>query len=256
MVISLTASAEARGKPSKCEPIKPEQQLTVERQQELDAAIQAGLRGVGSTSSSVSSEQKTSYSVQMLSEDALARSWYTYQLCVLKDVGAISESMHEELMRSVWGLPSESEARPSPMVGLAGQELSAETAVVAVGSTSEVPSGDRFIPADGKATVVIACAEPRPDNKGVTHTYRWSDGSFFDADSWTAVAHDVSPGRVEVSVWPVKSTLELQVESGGVYYIAGDVTQNNLVTFKRTLELVDAHEGRARLDLCKKHKRK
>ena len=89
----------------KCEKIKPAQALPVEKQVGVDTVIQAKLPGIPiKLNTDTSVDTKTEFSVKHLSDDALAKGWATYQLCILKENGTITEAMHEDAMRQLFGL--------------------------------------------------------------------------------------------------------------------------------------------------------
>jgi len=89
----------------KCESTKPAQALPTEKQLAVDTVIQAKIPGLPiKLTTDTKVEKKTEYSVKHLSDDALAKAWAIYQLCVLKENKTITQAMHEDAMRKLFGL--------------------------------------------------------------------------------------------------------------------------------------------------------
>jgi len=233
-----------------CERIKPAQQLSTETSQAVDAMIEVGVTGLGRGKVDIESDASATYDTSLLEGDALAKSWYTYQLCVLKETGAITPTMHEELMRKTWGLEPTATAQPTA-TAVEGDVGGA--AIAATGSMT-------FLPTEGAATVVLAtCPEksklgnPKPmgqitwringDKKGTTAT-----------DNGAAI--DVPAGRLALNAKYRYVTVsaadqaEMVVEAGKVHYIALDYTLKMGNVVKMDLRPVGPGEGEQILSRC------
>ncbi len=101
LLISVAQPASARR--SACDRLKPEQRLTEEKMNIIDGALHGGKYTMGA-SVELSSQAGSSVNMQLLSSDNLARSWFIYQACVLKEAGMVSEEMMDDMMRSLFGL--------------------------------------------------------------------------------------------------------------------------------------------------------
>lgn len=259
-LLALVGPAEARKPkaPEGCERIKPAQQLTAESQTAVDAYVQAGVRGIGNGTVDVETDSQTRYAVQLLSEDVLARSWYTYQLCVLKEVGAVSPDMHEALMRKLWGLePAPTPpavSQPSP--GLPEQPAQpAPAPAPAPVQPAPAPSGpaQAYAPAPGKAAVVLTCAKVGMMAKGTFPTQIGDSGVQLTA-AGTGLVRDVTPGRVQLSVGMPASKVDFIKEAGRVYYVLEDISLGGLAA-RIQLQPIDAEFAQERLSTCKRVKR-
>ena len=113
--LSLSLNSDGKRRKSNCDAIKPVQQLTAERDTDVSAAIAATMRGLGSGGGEAARTTQSTYEVRLLANDALARSWYTYQLCVLRTDGTISSAMYEEFMRVAWGAGGTPSVQSSPV---------------------------------------------------------------------------------------------------------------------------------------------
>ena len=102
------------GRIGKCEKLKPEQALPLEKQVAVDTTLRANIPGLPSVAVDNDVDTKTSFEVTLLDGDALARAWTTYQLCVLVENGTISQQIHEEAMRSILGLEPAEAPKQSP----------------------------------------------------------------------------------------------------------------------------------------------
>lgn len=196
LILALSFGAMAappKAAASVCQAIRPTQQLPAETDQAVKAAVQAGVKGVVDASISGEGSNTASYAVRLLSDDALARSWYTYQLCVLKDSGVITPAMHEELMRSVWGLTSPSAttgapAAGSPTASTAATPSSAQTATPSATSPPSMTAGSAAAPAQqlqqAVAAPAVAAQLAGPDGAGV---------DLSDANNWKVFAVGTAP---------------------------------------------------------------
>lgn len=250
--------------PDACERIKPEQQLSTETRDKVDAMIKVGVIGLGSGQGAVATESEATYDTALLTGDDLARSWYTYQLCVLKSAGAISPQMHEELMRSAWGLDPaaptvDADGTPNP----AGTSTSqVQVAPVEVGIAGG--AGLSFLPTEDRATVILAgCSEKgRLGNPKAMGTIGWRvNGNRHTASTEVGTAVDVPPGRVSLEASyrymtvGHKDLAELVVEAGKVHYIAVDYEYRMGSVASFALRPTGAGEGEQILARCKKTRR-
>lgn len=239
-----------------CERIKPAQQLSTETSKAVDTMIEAGMTGLGRAKVDLEAASSATYDTSLLDGDDLAKAWYTYQLCVLKETGAISPTMHEELMRKAWGLeatPTAVAADPATATGAAGG--------VAIAGTSSLT----FLPGEGVATVVLAqCPEKsklgNPKPPGII-TWRTNGQKRGSPQTIVGAAVDVQPGRLSLEaayryVTVSQSTSrELVVEAGKVHYIAVDYTLKMGNVSELSLRPVGPSEGEAILTRCNKTKR-
>lgn len=97
-------TAEAGRNDSACDKIKPEQRLSEERQMELQSAIDGAITGLGRASADVDSASDSKVSIQVLSEDALAKSWFIYQTCVMKEAGVLDDATAQSLVSNLMGI--------------------------------------------------------------------------------------------------------------------------------------------------------
>ncbi len=107
LAASLMLPVDAQAKKeeeSACEKIKPEQRLSEERQQELQSAIDGAITGLGRASADVDAASDSKVNIQVLSEDALAKSWFVYQTCVMKEAGLLDDETAQSLVRELMGL--------------------------------------------------------------------------------------------------------------------------------------------------------
>jgi hypothetical protein len=264
-LLALAGPAEARKPkaPEGCERIKPAQQLEAENQVAVDALVQARIAGMGGGSADIEAETKTRYAVQLLGEDALAQSWYTYQLCVLKEVGAITPVMHEALMRKLWGLEPAAPAVVSPAVVTPAVVTPAvvQPAPVAVAQPAPVqpapapPAGpaQAHAPAPGKAAVVLTCAKTNILAKGTFPT-KIGDSGVQLTSAGTALVRDVDPGRVALSVGLPASRLDFVAQVGQVHYVLKDISIGGL-SARINLQLIDAELAQDRMGSCRRVKR-
>ena len=175
LLLSLLVSAPAQAaRKGACEPLKPEQRLSEEQQRAVDAAIQGGVVGMGRGQGSVSTSAESRVELRVLSEDDLARSWFLYQTCVMRDSGLINDSTAQELVRDLMGLKPLAHVDP----GQGGQRTPAEqvgsAAIQVVGrpSTAHIyldgaPRGQlgegRVLPVEpGRHSVLIKLPGYRP----------------------------------------------------------------------------------------------
>jgi hypothetical protein len=252
LVAALALSAHARDKDA-CARIKPEQQLSTESSEALDAMIKVRVVGMGGGEGAVKTESSASYDTSLLEGDDLARAWYTYQLCVLKETGAITPTMHEELMRKAWGL--------EPTQVAAATTASGEVGGAAIAATG----GMTFLPTEGKATVVLAtCAEPRkvgaPKPPGAVW---WKiNGEKLRVPTTEGVAVDVPPGRVSLEggyrymTVSARASSEFVVEAGKVHYIAADYGYRFGNVVSMALRPASPGEGEQVLGRCLKTSRR
>lgn len=93
------------GSVKKCEKLKPDQILPVEKQSAVAQTLRAQMPGIPVRfGSETTVKTQTQYSVKHLSDDDLAKGWAIFQLCVLRENGTITAEIHEESMRKLFGL--------------------------------------------------------------------------------------------------------------------------------------------------------
>jgi len=100
----LAMSVALAGRNDPCDNIKPEQQLAAEQQRTVDTMLDVRAPGFGRGEAQVGVDGQTRFDTALLAEDDLAQGWYVYQLCVMKRDEIISASLHDELMRKLFGL--------------------------------------------------------------------------------------------------------------------------------------------------------
>lgn len=200
-----------------CAAIRPEQALSTERAVELELALQARVPGFGPAAVEGSRTVTEERAVALLEGDALAQAWFVYQLCALRASGAISESLHDSLMRQTFGL--------------AGPGATAGGGAAAVGPTAPAPIGGPvagFLASEGAATLVIAQCPERvardttPAVRGIVH-WKINEMSVMRGPA-TGFAVDLPPGRVSVAAryTSLRDQLEFTVEAGQVYALTVD----------------------------------
>ncbi len=248
-LLLLSPAHAARGVDA-CERIKPAQALPTETSEALDAMLKVRVVGMGGGEGAVSTAASASYDTSLLAGDDLARAWYTYQLCVLKDTGAITASMHEELMRKAWGLETTPTAAP---VATAEGEVGG-AAIAATGNMS-------FLPTAGKATVVLATCSPKNKinyAKPPGHLTWRINGKKSMVLTTTGLAVDVPPGRLSIEgryrymTVAAGDAQEMVVEDGKVHYIGVDYDfmMGNVKSMR--LRPLSPGEGEAVLSQCDK----
>ena len=89
---------------SQCEKMRPEQRLSDDQERALQTVLQGGMAGVASASAEVDSSNVGSTTFQVLSQDDLARAWYIYQVCVMKEAELLSDDLAEQMLAKVFGL--------------------------------------------------------------------------------------------------------------------------------------------------------
>lgn len=89
-----------------CAPLKPEQRITQDQRLAVDAALRGGLGGA-----EMSAERRVER--RLLSDDALARSWFVYQACVMRGNGLLDEQTAQALVRGLMGVEGAPEPAPS-----------------------------------------------------------------------------------------------------------------------------------------------
>lgn len=118
LLLSFTSPALARG-PAAC--VAPTQRLPGDRMTVVTAAVESRVAALGG---SAGASTATSTDTVLLSQDALARSWYIYQLCLQADSGLLSAGEYGAQLRFVLGMAPADAAHPgesSPDNGAEGQ---------------------------------------------------------------------------------------------------------------------------------------
>ena|GEM_PF-4827554 len=255
---ALPSIALAKKPADGCERIKPAQQLSTETHKAVETMIQAGVTGLGRGQAEVSTETDTTYDTALLEGDALAKSWYTYQLCVLKETGAITPTMHEELMRKAWGLePTATATATAPSIAA----VDAPTGGAAIAATSNMT----FLPSEDVATVVLAqcpvkskLGTPKPVGR---ITWKTNGNKRGNASTDVGGAVDVKPGRLSLEAAYRYVTVssgaarEMVVEAGKVHYVAVDYTLKMGNVVGMDLRPVGPGEGEEILARCTKTQR-
>jgi len=188
LLLSLATLLPADAGPRRaCAPLKPEQRLSQDQRLAVDAALRGGL-GAGELSSGRRVERR------LLSEDALARSWFVYQACVMRGNGLLDEQTAQALVRGLMGV---------------------------AGAPDEAP------PTDGPA----ASAPPRTD-LGTIHVVGrpsranvWLDGAP-KGQLGGGMAIPVTPGRHKVTLTlkgyrPVRATVDVRPGRAEQVSVAG-----------------------------------
>lgn len=134
----LGGTAHARG--SACEPLKPEQRLSEQQKKVVDAALRGGIMGAGKGAAEFEAQLDRTVELQVLGEDDLARSWFLYQTCVMKETGLVDEGTAQALVRHIMGLAPEVLPTPGqPVERVAASDLGrAAIRVVGRPSTAQV----------------------------------------------------------------------------------------------------------------------
>ena len=96
--LGLSRPAQA-GRASACK--APPFSVPKETQRAVDAAIDARVVGTGAGAVSSAVETRTDYETTTLSQDAAARSWVEYTLCLKLAKKLISQELHDELLRGL-----------------------------------------------------------------------------------------------------------------------------------------------------------
>ena len=105
MVVAMCSGHAYAGSVKRCQKLKPEQVLPVEKQTAVAQKLRAQIPGVPlGLGSSTDVQSQTVYSAKHLSDDELAKSWPIFQLCVLRENRTISTEIYEESMRELFGL--------------------------------------------------------------------------------------------------------------------------------------------------------
>lgn len=140
LALAMFGGGAAHARPGPCEPLKPEQRLSEQQKRVVDAALRGGLVGMGKGAAAIEAELDKKVEIQVLGEDDLARGWFIYQTCVMKDAGLVDEETAQALVRHLMGL--QPVARPAPGAPVQRIEASdlgrAAIRVVGRPSTAEV----------------------------------------------------------------------------------------------------------------------
>lgn len=101
--LALASTPAHAGRASACK--APPFAVPKETQRAVDAAIDARVVGTGAGAVSSSVETRTDYETTTLSQDAAARSWAEYTLCLKLAKKLISQELHDELLRGLLAPP-------------------------------------------------------------------------------------------------------------------------------------------------------
>lgn len=141
------------GRASACK--APPFSVPKETQRAVDAAIDARVVGTGAGAVSSGVETRTDYETTTLSQDAAARSWVEYTLCLKLAKKLISQELHDELLRGLLA--------PAPMERII--EAPTESVSAAASGPQPEPATPVRVPVDAAALV---------GTWQVTSTFRWS----------------------------------------------------------------------------------
>lgn len=97
--LALAPTPAHAGRASACK--APPFAVPKETQRAVDAAIDARVVGTGSGGVSAAVENRTDYETTTLSQDAVARAWAQYTLCLKLAKKLISQDLHDELLRKL-----------------------------------------------------------------------------------------------------------------------------------------------------------
>jgi formylglycine-generating enzyme required for sulfatase activity len=85
--------------PSQCKDLKPKQKIGDGPMEYINAALSAAQ--LATTGRAIQLDAKTSKAVTLLNEDALAKAWSLYQICLLREAGMVSQPKAEQLTEFV-----------------------------------------------------------------------------------------------------------------------------------------------------------
>lgn len=97
--LALVSAPARAGRASACK--APPFAVPTETQRAVDAAINAHVIGTGGGGVSSTVESRTEYETTTLSQDAAARAWFEYTLCMKLAKKMISQDLHDELLRGL-----------------------------------------------------------------------------------------------------------------------------------------------------------
>ena len=234
VVGTQTTQAGARA----CEGIRPEQSLPVEVERELDTFVRARVIGTGSGEVQVERRVTEENAVRLLEADDLARAWYTFQVCVMREEGAISEVVAAELLRAAFGVPTQADSGTGPV------------GVVASGA-------GRFVAHPEQATVVVAHCPERVFNDTTpairVPVHYQINGMRVSKSSATGFGLDIPPGRLSLSyrLANLRGQAEFVVEAGKIYYFVMDYEFGALKALRGvSLRPASGSEGEVVLERC------
>ncbi len=101
VVLSLTAPGHARE--DTCRALEPERRLSAREKRAVDAAIEGAIADAGRVARGGPPVPAHDLAMASVWADALARSWYLHQACVLREAGLIDASTGESLARQLVG---------------------------------------------------------------------------------------------------------------------------------------------------------
>lgn len=141
-VLSTWLVGTAHARAVDCRPLKPEQRLSEQQAREVEAALRGGLAGTGRGTLGGGARTDHSVELQVLQEDDLARGWFLFQACVMKETGLIDEATAQGLVRHIMGMaPAAGPSVPERV----GRRPAAETAPAAIRVVGRPSSAEIWI---------------------------------------------------------------------------------------------------------------
>jgi hypothetical protein len=203
---------------SACDKIKPEQRLSEEKEQELQSAISGAMVGIGKAGAEVDSSKSSTVSIQVLSEDALAKSWFIYQTCVMKEAGLLDDQVAQDLVAQLMGIRP-TEVNVTVTDPATGARTTTSTSLGAGGSGQSyvevwAPEPDAEVYIDGEAYGVIGAGTKlavEPGNRNIQIRARG-----YKTVSRTVDVEEGTVEEVSVSAMEKKSKLWLWLLIGGL----------------------------------------
>jgi hypothetical protein len=110
---------------------------------------------------------------------------------------------------------------------------------------------DAFLtPASDRALLVITCAEPTLYNVGLRSRVSVSDGAVFGIGAWTATAHSIDPGPIDVGLKNSNERISLVARPGEALFVLLDTESASLILLNFTMREASEAEARERLAKC------
>jgi len=168
MLAFLTALAVAStpahaGRASACK--APPFAVPKETQRAVDAAIEARVVGTGAGAVSTAVETRTDYETTTLSQDAVARAWTEYTLCLKLAKKLISQDLHDDLLRGLLA-PPPMQSTPLDPPGAAPQPVDTNPEAAPVRGNDLVGTW--------QVTAVFGWSTcPAPNDHGGANSYQW-----------------------------------------------------------------------------------
>ena len=162
--LALAGSPAHAGRASACK--APPFAVPKETQRAVDAAIDARVVATGAGAVSSSVETRTDYETTTLSQDAVARAWTEYTLCLKLAKKLISQDLHDELLRDLLRVPA------APPLEIAEEALPAAPATEP--STPAVAHTPQDLVGTWQIVTTFRWSNcPAPNDKGGVNAYSW-----------------------------------------------------------------------------------